>query len=121
MARTRQEGLTAREMALMQGLWQRGETTVEMIQVDLLDRLEGSTIRTLLRIMEDKDYVKCSKHKISLPHLLVPDIQPLIRFKNRLDQIPNCPAEIATASPRHPDLATKCHPIHIHHLQHPSV
>ncbi len=61
MARTRQEGLTAREAELMQVLWHRGEATVERMQADLPDRLEGSTIRTLLQIMEDKGYVTRSK------------------------------------------------------------
>ena len=57
MARPRQEGLTDREMELIQVLWQQKEATVEMIQAKLPDRLEGSTIRTLLQIMEDKGYV----------------------------------------------------------------
>ena len=51
MARPRQEGLTAREIELIQVLWQQKEATVEMIQAKLPDRLEGSTIRTLLQIM----------------------------------------------------------------------
>ncbi|MYF75509.1 MAG: BlaI/MecI/CopY family transcriptional regulator [Gemmatimonadetes bacterium] len=61
MARLRQEGLTAREMELIQVLWQQKEATVEMIQAKLPDRLEGSTIRTLLQIMEDKGYVAHEK------------------------------------------------------------
>ncbi|MYB57892.1 MAG: BlaI/MecI/CopY family transcriptional regulator [Gemmatimonadetes bacterium] len=61
MARIRQEGLTTREMELIQVLWQQEETTVEMIQTKLPDRLEGSTIRTLLQIMEGKGYVAHEK------------------------------------------------------------
>lgn len=61
MARTRQEGLTEREAELMQVLWQQDEATVERIQTALPDRLEGSTIRTLLQIMADKGYVTRSK------------------------------------------------------------
>ena len=61
MARVRQEGSTTREMELMQVLWLQGEGTVDMIQAALPDRLEGSTIRTLLQIMEDKGYVTCKK------------------------------------------------------------
>ena len=57
MARLRQEGLTTREMEIIQILWQQKEATVEMIQEKLPNRLEGSTIRTLLKIMEDKGYV----------------------------------------------------------------
>ena len=61
MARLRQEGLTAREMELIQVLWQQEEATVKMIQAKLPDQLEGSTIRTLLQIMEDKGYVAHEK------------------------------------------------------------
>ena len=61
MARLRQEGLTAREMELIQVLWQEKEATVKMIQAKLFDQLEGSTIRTLLQIMEDKGYVAHEK------------------------------------------------------------
>ena len=61
MARLRQEGLTTREMELIQVLWQQKEATVEMIQAKLPNRLEGSTIRTLLQIMEDKGYVTHEK------------------------------------------------------------
>ena len=61
MARPRQEGLTDREIELIQVLWQQKEATVEMIQAKLPDRLEGSTIRTLLQIMEDKGYVAHEK------------------------------------------------------------
>ena len=48
MVRLRQEGLTAREMELIQVLWQQKEATVEMIQEKLPDQLEGSTIRLSL-------------------------------------------------------------------------
>ncbi len=61
MARLRQEGLTARAMELIQVLWQQEEATVKMIQAKLPDQLEGSTIRTLLQIMEDKGYVAHEK------------------------------------------------------------
>lgn len=61
MARPKQEGLTPREMELMQVLWAKGEVTVEDIKGHLDHVVEGSTIRTLLQIMEDKGYVACSK------------------------------------------------------------
>ena len=48
-------------MDLIQVLWQQKEATVEMIQAKLPNRLEGSTIRTLLQIMEDKGYVTHEK------------------------------------------------------------
>ena len=61
MARPKQEGLTPREMELMQVLWQHGEVTVEEIKGHLTDQVEGSTIRTLLQIIEDKGYAVSGK------------------------------------------------------------
>lgn len=61
MARTREEGLTARESQIMQIIWDSGEASVEDIQAKLPDRLVDSTIRTMLQIMEDKGYVTFHK------------------------------------------------------------
>lgn len=61
MARPKQEGLTPREMELMQVLWQHGEVTVEEMKGHLSDKVEGSTIRTLLQIVEDKGYLVSGK------------------------------------------------------------
>lgn len=61
MARPKQEGLTPREMELMQILWAKGEATVEEMKRQLPDAIGGSTIRTLLQIMEDKGYAVCDK------------------------------------------------------------
>ena len=61
MARPRQEGLTAREMEIMQVIWCVEEATVDVIQNALPDRLVDSTIRTLLQIMEDKGYVRSQR------------------------------------------------------------
>lgn len=61
MARPRQEGLTPREMQIMQVVWEHGEVSVEIIQGELPDRLVDSTIRTLLQIMKKKGYVTFRK------------------------------------------------------------
>ena len=61
MARPRVEGLTPREMGIMEVLWQRKETSVLDVQDALPDRLVDSTIRTLLQIMENKGYVASRK------------------------------------------------------------
>jgi predicted transcriptional regulator len=57
MARPRVEGLTPRELGIMDVLWDRQQVSVQDIQDNLPDRLVDSTIRTLLQIMEDKGYV----------------------------------------------------------------
>lgn len=61
MARTREEGLTAREAQIMQIIWDNGEAGVEDIQSKLPDKLVDSTIRTMLQIMENKGYVTFRK------------------------------------------------------------
>jgi predicted transcriptional regulator len=61
MARKRTVTLTDGELRLMNVLWARGPSTVLEIQDDLEDDLVDSTIRTLLRILEDKGYVKRRK------------------------------------------------------------
>jgi BlaI family transcriptional regulator, penicillinase repressor len=61
MARTREEGLTARESQIMKIIWDNDKASVEDIQAKLPDRLVDSTIRTMLQIMEDKGYVTFHK------------------------------------------------------------
>ncbi|MGH7467999.1 MAG: BlaI/MecI/CopY family transcriptional regulator [Longimicrobiales bacterium] len=53
--------LTDGELRLMNVLWRSGPSTVLEIQDALEDDLVDSTIRTLLRILEDKGYVKRRK------------------------------------------------------------
>jgi BlaI family transcriptional regulator, penicillinase repressor len=52
--------LSALENAVMQVLWSRGRTTAEEARLALLRRhkLKDSTVRTLLRRLEDKGYVE---------------------------------------------------------------
>ena len=61
MARKTSSSLTDGELRLMNVLWQRGASTVLEIQGALEDDLVDSTIRTLLKILEDKGYVKRRK------------------------------------------------------------
>jgi BlaI family penicillinase repressor len=57
MARKPSALLTDGELRLMQVLWHRGPATVVEMQEELEDDLVDSTIRTLLKILEDKGYV----------------------------------------------------------------
>jgi predicted transcriptional regulator len=57
MARRRSETLTGREAQIMDVLWRRGEATAEEVREAMPDRPHDSTIRTLLRVLEQKGYV----------------------------------------------------------------
>lgn len=61
MPRKPTQTLTDGELRLMNVLWASGPSTVLEIQDALEDDLVDSTIRTLLRILEDKGYVKRRK------------------------------------------------------------
>jgi predicted transcriptional regulator len=61
MARKPTQTLTDGELRLMCVLWASGPSTVLEIQDALEDDLVDSTIRTLLRILEVKGYVKRRK------------------------------------------------------------
>jgi BlaI family penicillinase repressor len=58
MARTPAEILTDREAQLMEILWQRGAQSAEAVRLALPDEPHDSTIRTLLRILKKKGYVR---------------------------------------------------------------
>jgi len=58
MAKKRAPVFTDGELRLMNVLWKRGPSTVLEIQDALDDELVDSTIRTLLKILEDKGYVR---------------------------------------------------------------
>ena len=61
MARPPEQGLTARESQLMEVIWDAGEITIEELRDRLEDDLAGSTLRTLLSILESKGYVRTTK------------------------------------------------------------
>ena len=60
MARPTSESLTPREFQVMNVLWDLEEATAEEVRTSLRDDLHGSTVRTLLRVLEAKGYVKRS-------------------------------------------------------------
>ena len=61
MVLPRIEGLTPRELCIMDVLWEQSVASVQSVQNGLKDRLQGSTIRTLLHIMVEKSYVESWK------------------------------------------------------------
>ena len=58
MSRPSSDALTERESQIMNALWELGEATAEQVRESLPDRRHDSTIRTMLRILERKGYVR---------------------------------------------------------------
>jgi BlaI family penicillinase repressor len=58
MARTRSEMLTEREAQIMEILWAKGPATAETIREALADQSHDSTVRTMLRVLKQKGYVR---------------------------------------------------------------
>lgn len=58
MARPASDLLTQRESQLMEVLWAQGPVTAEVVREALPDRPHDSTVRTLLRILKTKGYVR---------------------------------------------------------------
>ena len=58
MARPSAKVLTDREVELMNVLWTKGPSTAEAVREALKDRPHDSTVRTLLRILKKKGYVR---------------------------------------------------------------
>ena len=50
--------LTDREAEIMAVLWERGTATAEQVRSQLSDESHDSTVRTLLRILEEKGFVR---------------------------------------------------------------
>ncbi len=57
MGRTSATSLTDREAEIMEQLWQLGSATSEQIRARLPGESHDSTIRTMLRILEEKGFV----------------------------------------------------------------
>jgi len=57
MGRTSAVSLTDREAEIMEQLWKLGTATSEQIRTDLSGAPHDSTIRTMLRILEEKGFV----------------------------------------------------------------
>ena len=58
MARPLSESLTDRKAQLMEVLWVQGPCTAEAVRLALPDQPHDSTVRTLLRILQRKGYVR---------------------------------------------------------------
>ena len=58
MARQGSDTLTDREAQIMEVVWSHGDASAEQIRDLLPDRPHDSTVRTLLRILEAKGYLK---------------------------------------------------------------
>lgn len=58
MPRPESDSLTQREAQIMAVLWEQGPATAERIRAALPMELHDSTVRTLLRVLEGKGYVK---------------------------------------------------------------
>jgi predicted transcriptional regulator len=58
MGRTSAASLTDREAQIMEQLWKLGRATSEQVRVQLPGQPHDSTIRTMLRILEDKGFVR---------------------------------------------------------------
>ncbi len=58
MARPPSETLTGREAQVMEALWRLGEATAEQVRAVLPQPLHDSTVRTILRVLESKGYLR---------------------------------------------------------------
>jgi BlaI family transcriptional regulator, penicillinase repressor len=58
MARPSSQLLTDREAQLMEVLWVQGSATAEAIRDALPDQPHDSTVRTLMRVLKQKGYVR---------------------------------------------------------------
>lgn len=77
MPRSSSDVLTEREAQIMHVLWREGEATAEAICAELPDELHDSTVRTLLRILVEKRYVKIARRQPAVYRPCVPreDVQ----------------------------------------------
>lgn len=58
MSRPASENLTEREAQIMNVLWSQGSATADAVRMALPDEPHDSTVRTLLRVLKDKGYVR---------------------------------------------------------------
>jgi BlaI family penicillinase repressor len=58
MARPVSKSLTGRESQVMDALWRLGDSTAEQVRGALPQPLHDSTVRTLLRVLESKGYLR---------------------------------------------------------------
>jgi BlaI family penicillinase repressor len=58
MARTPSENLTGREAEVMEAIWRLGEASADQVRGAMPEPLHDSTVRTLLRVLETKGYLR---------------------------------------------------------------
>jgi predicted transcriptional regulator len=77
MPRPASELLTDREAQIMEILWTRGRATAEEVRTALADEPHDSTVRTLLRVLKEKGYVKIAGRQPAVYEPTVPqaDVQ----------------------------------------------
>jgi predicted transcriptional regulator len=77
MPRPASELLTDREAQIMEILWTRGRATAEEVRAALADEPHDSTVRTLLRVLKEKGYVKITGRQPAAYEPIVPqaDVQ----------------------------------------------
>lgn len=72
MARPASELLTEREAQIMEILWSRGQSTAEAVREALPDGPHDSTVRTMLRILKQKGYVRIARRQPAVYEAAVP-------------------------------------------------
>ncbi len=72
MARPTSDLLTERETQLMDVLWDQGPATAEDVRQALPDQPHDSTVRTLLRVLKQKGYVRIRGRQPALYEAAVP-------------------------------------------------
>src|SRR5262245_3785398 len=77
MPRPTSELLTDREAQIMEILWTRGQATADEVRESLADDPHDSTVRTLLRVLKEKGYVKIAGRQPAVYEPTVPqaDVQ----------------------------------------------
>ena len=77
MPRPASELLTDREAQIMEILWSRGRATADEVRAALADDPHDSTVRTLLRVLKEKGYVKIAGRQPAVYEPTVPqaDVQ----------------------------------------------
>jgi predicted transcriptional regulator len=72
MARPASDLLTDRETQLMEVLWTGGPATAETVREALADEPHDSTVRTLLRVLKQKGYVRIRGRQPAMYEAVVP-------------------------------------------------
>lgn len=72
MARPTSEMLTERESQLMEILWSQGTVSAETVRLSLSDESHDSTVRTMLRVLKVKGYVRIRGRQPAMYEAAIP-------------------------------------------------